>query len=179
MELGTLERLRSDPEEFSVHLREAKSLAEQTLRAIRDLAVGLRPSVLDLGLVPALQWQARHFSKQSGIRVLLETSGRLDNIPEEHRTCLYRLVQESLTNCMRHSAAKSVNIDLQETEGVLELQVKDDGVGFDPARARHGLGLLGIQERVRELGGQLSIDSAPGRGASLRVKLPLPRTVAA
>jgi signal transduction histidine kinase len=179
MELGTLERLRSDPEEFSVHLREAKSLAEQTLRAIRDLAVGLRPSVLDLGLVPALQWQARHFSKQSGIRVLLETSGRLDNIPEEHRTCLYRLVQESLTNCMRHSAAKSVNIDLQETERVLELQVKDDGVGFDPARARHGLGLLGIQERVRELGGQLSIDSAPGRGASLRVKLPLPRTVAA
>ena len=65
MELGTLERLRAEPEEFSAHLREAKALAEQTLRAIRDLAVGLRPSVLDLGLVPALQWQVRHFSKQS------------------------------------------------------------------------------------------------------------------
>ena len=99
--------------------------------------------------------------------MLLETSGRLDNVPEEHRTCLYRLVQESLTDCIRRSAAKSVNIDLQETEGMLELPVKDDGVGFDPARARHGLGLLGIPERVRDSeGGWSRFRSRPRSFAS-------------
>ncbi|MBC7926800.1 MAG: sensor histidine kinase [Bryobacteraceae bacterium] len=170
IELGALERLRTS-ETFDQHLNETKSLAEQTLRAVRNLAVGLRPSVLDLGLAPALQSQARDFSRRSGVRAHFSVEGDVENVPDEYRTCIYRLVQESLTNCMRHASAQSVDIRLRERGGVLNLEIRDDGQGFDLAAERNGTGLLGMQERVRELGGRLEIVTQAGQGTALRVTL--------
>ncbi len=171
MELGTLEQLREDQRQFHDHLSEAKSIAEQSLRTVRDLAVGLRPSVLDLGLVPALQWQARHFSKHSGIPVTVNAEGSFQNLTESQRICVYRIVQETLTNCAKHANATRAEVSLREKEQTLEVTIRDDGRGFDLKLARHGgLGLIGIEERVRELGGSLEIQSEPGRGAVLAVR---------
>jgi signal transduction histidine kinase len=176
MQLGSLDRVREDVGHFQDHVAEAKSLAEQALRAIRDLAVGLRPSVLDLGLVPALQWQARHFSKHSGIPVRVEVEGEAQDVPEEHRTCVYRIVQETLTNCAKHANAQRAEVWVRVSDHVLVVQVTDDGSGFDAAAARGGgLGLIGVEERVRELGGTLRIESESGNGSALLVQLPIPR----
>ncbi len=174
MELASLEQLREDPPQFTHHLTEAKSIAEQSLRSVRDLAVGLRPSVLDLGLLPALQWQARHFSKRSGIPVSVQADGEFQTLSEEHKMCVYRIVQETLTNCARHASAKKAVVHLKATASQLEVSVNDDGRGFDTRAPRHGgLGLIGIEERVRELGGELQITSEPGKGSHLTVRFPL------
>jgi len=174
IELGSLERLREDPAQFSDHCTEAKGIAEQALRAVRDLAVGLRPSVLDLGLLPALQWQARHFAKRSGIPVTVHAEGAFDSLTDGHKTCVYRIVQETLTNCARHAQARKADVALKETNGSLEVTIRDDGRGFDASSARHGgLGLIGIEERVRELGGHVRIDSEPGKGSTLKVSFSL------
>ena len=178
IELGSLELLRDKPAQFSDHLNEAKSIAEQSLRAVRDLAVGLRPSVLDLGLLPALQWQSRHFSKRSGIPVTVNAEGEFDNLSEGYKTCVYRIVQETLTNCARHASARKADVTLRKTAEALAVRIHDDGCGFDPKSARRGgLGLIGIEERVRELGGDLHIDSGPGQGCTLTVRFTLPRAV--
>ncbi len=165
MDLGTLQ---------GEQLPEAKELAERALRTVRNIAVGLRPSVLDLGLAPALQSQAREISRRFPVKVTVHTSGDLEHIPDEHRTCMYRVVQESLTNAVRHARAKNVSVDLNEQQRVLELEVRDDGVGFTPEARTSGTGLIGMQERVRELGGTLRIDSEPGRGTAVRARLALP-----
>jgi signal transduction histidine kinase len=175
MELGSLERLREQPEQFHEHLAESKTIAEQSLRAIRDLAVGLRPSVLDLGLLPALQWHTRHYSRQSGVRVNLRTEGEFDALPETHCMCIYRVVQESLTNAARHASPSAIEVAVVSSANGITATVQDDGKGFVPARARKmGLGLVGMQERVRDLGGSLQIESDIGTGTKLAVHLPLP-----
>ncbi len=102
VELGNLEALRNgaSDRQFLEHMEDAKTLAEQTLRAVRDLAMGLRPSMLDdLGLGPALQWQAREFSRRTGTLVQVSLDGLPESLPDGYRTCLYRVVQEALTNC--------------------------------------------------------------------------------
>lgn len=172
MELGALDRFRKDEAQFRTHHGEAKELAERTMRMVRDLAVGLRPSLLDdLGLGPALQAQVRDFNRRWGGQATLEMVGATGDLNEEQRTCLYRLVQEGLTNCARHARAKVVRIGLvAEGDGIV-LTVVDDGVGFDATR-RRGFGLIGMEERVRELGGRLVVESAPGEGTVLRAELP-------
>ena len=177
MELASLTRLRAGSAAlFEARLDETKALAEQTMRTVRDIAVGLRPSSLDdLGLAPALEWQAREFSRRSGTPVRVETQGEADNLPERHRTCIYRIVQEALTNCAKHSQASNVRIRLHARDRTLALTVEDDGVGFETAGpVRRGLGLIGIEERVRELGGTVSIHSGPGEVMRLNASLPLP-----
>ncbi len=166
MELGNLERARSAPaSEVDPHLEQAKKLAESTLRTTRDIAMGLRPAMLDvLGLGPALEWQAREFSRRYNTPIQLEVDGDLKHLPDQHRTYLYRIVQEGLTNCARHAQAKNIRVKLQETGGQVAVAIEDDGVGFQREDGvAYGLGLLGITERVRELCGQVTIDSAPGQ----------------
>lgn len=175
MDLGTLERLRTgDLEGFRQSVTELKALAEQSLRVIRDIAAGLRPSVLDdLGLVPALQQQAREFGKRSGMRVSVSADGDFEHLSDRRRTYIFRIVQEALTNCAKHSGAHHVAIGLRSDERQTELTITDDGVGFDATKAGHaGLGLIGIEERVRELGGSVIIDSVKGRGTTIRVGIP-------
>jgi signal transduction histidine kinase len=175
IELGNLGSLRASPEQFQAHLDEAKQLNATTLNSIRDLAMGLRPSMLDdIGLGPALQWQAREFSRRGGIPVTVQLDGDLEHIPETHRTCVYRVVQEALTNCAKHARAKSVRISLYGREDSVSATVQDDGVGFVPGTGRpEGLGLLGIQERVKELNGEVTVVSYPQRGTILKAEIPI------
>ncbi len=174
MELGSLGRLRFTQDgEFAERLEEVKLLAEQSLRSIRDIAAGLRPTMLDdLGLQPALQRQARQFSRHTGIPVVTEVRGEIANLQERHKVYIYRIVQESLTNCARHSGAKRINIVLEGNPDGVNLLVEDDGVGFDRTRQRSGIGLIGIEERVRELRGSLEVESRPGEGTRIRVHIP-------
>jgi signal transduction histidine kinase len=158
--------------------QEIKTQVEGSISVVRNMALLLRPSMLDdLGLVPALQWQAREVSKRSGVWVKVEAEQVSEELPEDHKTCVYRIVQEALHNCVQHSGARNVKIAVRQEPGQLRLSVEDDGKGFD-ARQERGMGLLGIQERVSYLGGNLDVTSTPGRGTVLRVALPLAQPVA-
>jgi signal transduction histidine kinase len=172
MTFSNIEAARAD---VSHHIEDGKALTERTVTAVRDLAMGLRPSILDdLGLAPALEWQAREFTKRSGIAVELRHDGFLDDLPETHRTCLYRVIQEALTNCARHSGAKGARISLHGARERISLTVEDDGRGFQRDQLKRlGLGLLGMEERVMDLDGQISILSGEGKGTLIKVELPL------
>lgn len=171
---------RGKPADEGHHLETAKGLVENSVRVIRNMALLLRPSMLDdLGLIPALKWQAREMSKRTPIDVAVMTeldSGELDSadLPDEYRTCIYRVVQEALHNCARHSHAESVHILLKQHAAALKLTIEDDGQGFDANHVK-GLGLLGIQERVTRLGGTSRVRSAPGTGTTIVVELPFSR----
>jgi signal transduction histidine kinase len=178
MELGNMERLRAaSGADLGPHLDQAKKLAETTLKTTRDIAMGLRPAMLDLlGLGPALEWQAREFSRRYNTPIQLEVDGDLKDLSDRHRTYLYRIVQEGLTNCARHAQAKNIRVRLEDANGQVALTVEDDGVGFDAHKGVvYGLGLLGLTERVRELAGNIAIESQPGKGTKLAVVLPVSR----
>ena len=178
MELRSLQDLRTSPgDQFSAHLEGAKRLTEQSLRALRDMAMGLRPSMLDdLGLGSAVQWQARQFSKAAGIPVNVQIDGRVSGLPEPHRTCIYRVIQEALTNCARHANAKQIDIAIAVDAAGISASIRDDGIGFDRASVRgRGLGLVGMQERVMELGGELTISSQKDGDRSFPREFRLPR----
>ncbi|MEJ5367419.1 MAG: ATP-binding protein [Bryobacteraceae bacterium] len=175
MEIANLGRLgEKDPQLFRDHLQQAKELAEATMKTVRDLAMGLRPSMLDdLGLGPAIEWIAREFSRVSGIPVDVSVEGSLGRLTDAQKTSLFRVVQESLTNVARHARAKHVSVRLTESANSLALVVSDDGKGIEPGKRRRGLGLLGMEERIRELGGTFLLSSAPGAGTTVRVEIPL------
>ncbi len=181
MELGNLEALIASPDKLRARLDDARRLNAETIRGVRDLAKGLRPAMLDeLGLGPALQWQGRDFSRRSGVPVTVQLDGDLGGLPESHRTCIYRIVQEALTNCARHARARSIRISLYGRQDWVQLSIQDDGVGFDPLRAStKGLGLIGIQERARELQGKVTVISQPQKGTILEVEVPVPSGVPA
>jgi signal transduction histidine kinase len=154
------------------HVETVKSLVEDSVGVVRNMALLLRPSMLDdLGLVPALRWQAREVSKQTPMEVSVAAELASDDLPEEYKTCIYRVVQEALHNCSRHARATKVRIRVQQEPSRLSLSIQDDGQGFD-ARQTKGLGLLGIEERVARLGGKCEIHSAPGSGTIVAVELP-------
>jgi signal transduction histidine kinase len=175
MELGTLERLRKIGDgQFDSSLVEIKGLAEQSLRIIRDIAAGLRPSMLDdLGLGPALQKQVREFSKRTNTPASVEIEGDFGGLGDRQCIYIYRIVQEALTNCAKHAHARQIAFQMAGNHEGIDLKIVDDGVGFDPQRTAHsGLGLIGIEERVRELGGQIAIQSSPERGTIIHVNIP-------
>ena len=173
VELANLTQLiRADNAPAAAKIGAIKHEVEESIRVVRNMALLLRPSMLDdLGLVPALEWQAREVSKRSGIRVKVDAAGVPEELPEEHKTCIYRIVQEALHNCVQHAAARNVKVTVEQQPPGLRLAIEDDGKGF--AQRQRGMGLLGIQERVTHLGGTFAVDSAPGRGTALRVTLPL------
>jgi signal transduction histidine kinase len=154
-------------------LEKIKTQVENTVNVIRNMSLLLRPSMLDdLGLVAALEWQAREVTKRTGMFVDLAEENVSDSLPEEHRTCVYRVVQEALNNCSKHAHARRVQILVLQQPDRLILNIHDDGRGFDAIRVR-GLGLLGMSERVAHLNGTLKIESEEGRGTALRIELPL------
>lgn len=174
MELRNLSaglKVRSEDQSLS-HVETIKGLVENTVRVVRNMALLLRPSMLDdLGLIPALKWQARESAKRTSMDVTVATELDSDNLPDEYKTCIYRVVQEALHNCARHSHATTVRIRVEQRSDRLMLIIQDDGQGFD-VRHMKGLGLLGVQERVARLGGKCSIHSKPGHGTILTVELP-------
>jgi signal transduction histidine kinase len=180
MELGRIDRIGAAKEpRVATAVVECRLLVDEMVRLVRDLALGLRPSMLDdMGLQPALEWQARDFSRRYGVTVDLAVNGELDSLSDQQRTCVYRVVQEALTNCVRHARASHVGIEVQTIDSSLGLRVTDNGVGVDPDARRGGFGLRGIEERARELGGTVTMRSAAGQGSTLIVVLPLETTEA-
>lgn len=155
-------------------LQDLRRLAERTVAVVRNLSLLLRPSMLDdLGLVPALQWQARETSRRANISVDVSADLPSDHqLSEESKTCVYRIVQETLTNITRHSRATRASIKLSaQPEGTLQLSIEDNGRGFVPGRDK-GLGILGMEERIRHLNGTLTIRSDVGEGTTVQVQLP-------
>ena len=176
MDVERLSAILSKDGEYRQALENIKTLAENSVTEVRNMSLLLRPSMLDdLGLVAALEWQAREVSKRTGMLVGLVEENVSDSLPEEHKTCVYRIVQEALNNCSKHAYAKHVQVTIRQKPGRLSLTIQDDGKGFDPVRAR-GLGLVGMTERVSQLNGILKVDSVAGRGTSLCVDLPLVST---
>jgi signal transduction histidine kinase len=178
MELGKAERVRSAADGlFAACITECKRLTDNMVRTVRSLSMGLRPAMLDdLGLGPALDWHARDFLRRYNVPVNLTLEGDLDSLPEPHRTCVYRVVQEALTNCARHAKAGRIDVAVEGGADRLRLEIRDDGVGIKGSAARReGTGLVGIEERVREIGGRASVFSPPGGGTTLRVEVPLPK----
>jgi signal transduction histidine kinase len=170
--LSTLIRAR-DLDPVAAKAGEIKKLVESSIGVVRNMALLLRPAMLDdLGLVPALEWQAREVSKRSGVWVQVDAEGVSENLPEEHKTSVYRIVQEALHNAIQHAEAHRIVVTVKQEARRLHVTIEDDGKGFSPARAK-GMGLLGIEERVSHLGGTFTVESQPGGGATLRVTLPL------
>jgi signal transduction histidine kinase len=174
MDVENLTEMSPEENVFRQGLQRIKTLAENCVNEVRNMALLLRPSMLDdLGLVAALEWQAREVSKRTGMLVDTVEENVSDDLPEDHKTCVYRIVQEALNNCSKHAYAKHVRVAVCQEPNHLRVSIEDDGKGFDPNRAR-GLGLVGMSERVSQLGGVLKVDSDPARGTRLRVDLPLP-----
>ena len=163
--------IRSD-QQSAGHVETVRTLVENSVRVVRNMALLLRPSMLDdLGLVPALRWQAREVSKRTSMEVSVAAELASDDLPDEFKTCIYRVVQEALHNCSGHAHATRVQIRVQQQPTRLALSIQDDGQGFD-VRQTKGLGLLGIEERVARLGGKCEIHSEPGSGTILAIELP-------
>lgn len=159
--------------ELQRHLDSIKRLAESSVTVIRNMTLLLRPSMLDdFGLVPALRWQAREISKRTGLRIHVDADEAADDLPDEHKTCIYRVVQETLNNCARHAQARTVEIAVRREPDRILLTVQDDGNGFDPRHVR-GLGLLGMEERVAHLDGIFEVRSEPGHGTLIQIELPV------
>jgi len=168
----TAEAAVQNDEQSRDHVETVKNLVENSVRVVRNMALLLRPSMLDdLGLVPALQWQAREVSKRTSMDVSVATELASENLSDEYKTCIYRVVQEALHNCSRHARATKVRIRVQQESNQLSLSIQDDGQGFDVGQTK-GLGLLGIEERVAMLGGKCKIHSAPGSGTIVAIELP-------
>jgi signal transduction histidine kinase len=158
-----------------VAVDELRELVVSTLQDVRRLAVQLRPKALDdFGLVPALERLAQTFSESSGIRVQLEARVGDERMPPEVETTVYRIVQEALTNVVKHAEASEVSILLVRRDATLAAVVEDNGGGFDPEAVRSdSLGVEGMRERVALHDGRLTVESAPGSGTTLRVEVPL------
>jgi signal transduction histidine kinase len=171
--LKSVEEAKS-PEALEEAARNLRALVVATLQDVRRLAVELRPKALDdFGLVPALERLVQTFSEGTGIEVQLEARLGAERLPGEIETTLYRLIQEALTNVVKHAHATTVSILLVRRGGKVTGIVEDDGRGFDPAEARaDGLGLVGMRERAGLVGGRLTIEAAAGAGTTIAVEVP-------
>jgi PAS domain S-box-containing protein len=174
--------------DLAPRLEQSLGVIEAALLRVRALALDLRPSVLDdLGLVAALQWYLDQQAHLAGLAAEVITTTAVDRLPTEIETVCFRVVQEALSNVVRHAQARSFRVTVDQHDTTVGLVIDDDGVGFDAgtalARAAQGQsgGLLGMQERVMLCGGRLTIESAAQRGTTIRARIPLPleRRVAA
>lgn len=170
-----LEALAHDaPPELAGDVVELKRLASQAMDELLTLARQLRPAALDdHGLVPAIESQLRVFTERTGIAARLSTEGNPGRLDEDQQTALYRVTQEALVNAGRHGAASRVQVELSTLDRGTELRVRDDGGGFEPRALSHaGLGLEGMAERARLVGGELDVRSSPGAGTEITMRLP-------
>ncbi len=173
LDLAWLGRHVPQPE-AQAHVRAALEMAEHALLASQRLMRNLRPAVLDQGLEPALQWLVRTFAERTGLALRLEGGLRFPVEPQLAMV-VYRTAQEALTNVLKHAQARSVRLELSDLEGVLTLEVSDDGRGASAADLAklQSFGLLGLRERAQGAGGWLDVATAPGQGMTLILSLPL------
>ncbi|HYQ52180.1 MAG TPA: transporter substrate-binding domain-containing protein [Pseudomonas sp.] len=155
-------------------LASMKRLIAQLFQLVRDVATALRPPILDVGIASAVEWQARRFEARTQIPCLVLVPDNLPALSDAKATGLFRILQEALTNVMRHAQAHSVEIELVREGEKLRMTVSDDGSGFCLDRARPtSFGLVGVRERVLMLGGSMALHSEPGEGTSLSVTIAL------
>ncbi len=162
--------------ELKLQIEDARRLIAQTLDNVHNLALELRPSVLDdLGLEAALQRYVQDSRRRYSLEIDLIAIGLEDRLPAPVETALYRIVQEGLTNVARHAQAHTASVLLERRNGRIRLIIEDDGKGFDPLQAASGgrLGLYGMRERAELLNGTVTIESVPGQGTSLFVEVPV------
>jgi two-component system sensor histidine kinase UhpB len=159
---------------------ELKRLVNQAMDELLNLARQLRPTALDdHGLMPAVETQLKRFSARTGVEVSLSTDGDPSTLPDDVQTAVYRILQEALANVGRHAGATAVAVELEAADDCLELRIRDDGAGFDPASLSRrngdssgaGLGLNGMVERARLAGGELDLRSAPGGGTTVTLRI--------
>jgi signal transduction histidine kinase len=149
-----------------------KKLIAQLFQLVRDVATALRPPILDAGIASAIEWQARRFEARTQIACLVQVPEQVPKLSDGKAIGLFRILQEALTNVMRHAQAHTVEITLSLDEFSLAMSISDDGIGFIPALPSGSFGLVGMRERVLMLGGSLQLVSAPGEGTSLTVRVP-------
>lgn len=157
-----------------MRLDEMRLLIEDMFKSVRSISSNLRPSTLDLGLVPAIEWLAGDFEKRWKIDCALDIDPREIQASDTYATTVFRLVQESLTNVARHAHATGVSISLQQSQDRIHLEIHDNGCGFDYGKEKtSGFGMVGMRERVLELGGVLAVLSAPDQGTHISIDLPM------
>lgn len=158
-------------------LADATALIDDTMASLREISSELRPPILDYaGLLPAIESAADRFARRTGIKTTIDASRFAERSTREHETALFRIFNEALANCAKHAAAKAMHVVLANDGPQTVLTVSDDGVGFDVDRQAqlsqpHGLGLLIMKERAEFAGGKFRIDSAPGRGTRIEVRI--------
>jgi len=159
----------------------ARKLAEEAVRTVNDISLLLRPPLLDdLGLEPAVEWLTDQFTRRTGINCRFQSLHLQENLQDDLKTCVFRVIQEALNNCEKHASPTKIEILVEQKEQMLCIQIEDDGAGFSlndkNTPARHaGLGILGMRERAVLLGGTMLIRSAPGNGTKLTFNLPVAR----
>lgn len=178
MNLQTMER-QAPLEGLAPTLAETKVIIDKMMQRVRDLSLDLRPSLLDdVGLVAAVRWYVERQVGRAGLAVELVADESLSKLPPDVTTACFRVIQEAVTNVLRHAKATRLGITVQERAGEVHLSVQDNGIGFKVAQALeraamgNSLGLIGMQERVSFIGGELSIDSAPGGGTTIIARMP-------
>jgi len=174
VELGNVEAMLPEQSpELRERMFKARRLAELSVAKVRNMALLLRPSMLDdLGLAAALRWRARETSRTTGVKVEVATDGIADDLPNEHSTSIYRVVEEAINNSIRHAHPNNVRVTVRQEPTEIRVTIADDGAGFDP-RQEKGMGLLGMEERIQGLGGILRVDSELGKGTAISILLPL------
>jgi signal transduction histidine kinase len=173
MDVGRLSHQLGGDAKGQEMVQRIKTVAERTVQTVRNMALLLRPSMLDdLGLVSAVEWYARELSRRGEVEVDVKAENVSENLPDSLMVCIYRVVQEAVNNAQRHAHARNVTVELRQAPAAIQVQVKDDGIGFDAKRTR-GMGLLGMEERVKRLGGTIAIESGAGAGTTIRAELPL------
>ncbi len=184
LDLGLIDRSLPAQSPLHAHVREAREQIATTLQNVRNLSQLLRPAVLDdLGLVPAMQSYIATFGERTGIAVALAAPPPEVRLPRPLELALYRVMQEALTNVVRHAAAQRVRVELALNGTAVRLEITDDGCGFDAEEflrnppAGHGMGVLGMRERVATYGGQINIESHPGMGTALKLAVPLTQPI--
>lgn len=160
--------------ELEASTRNLVGLVDSTIKVVRDVVAALRPAVLDLGIVSALEWLADEFVEHTALACRLRVDEASVALDEQRATDLFRIVQESLTNIRRHARARQVEISLTRQGAHYLLEVRDDGLGFDPAKRKlKSFGLVCMRERALKLGGELDLVSTPGRGSRIRLRFPI------
>lgn len=160
------------PPELEPELAETRTLANQAMRELLSLARQLRPTALDdLGLAAAIAGQVEQLER-SGLAAELATEGDFSDLDDDVQLVVYRVAQESLTNAARHSEAQRIAVTLRRSENAVELEVADDGRGFAFEQSERGLGIGGMRERALLIGAELTIESRPGHGTTVRLSVP-------
>jgi signal transduction histidine kinase len=177
MELRSIEKLVGrEPEQVRERISETMGLVDETVKTVRRIAADLRPGILDdFGLSAAIEWQLQQFKERTGIATSIDVDVDESRLSKDMATAGFRILQEALTNVARHSEATQVRVDLRTSAEMFTLQVRDNGKGLQPDPNRRSLGLLGMRERARQLGGSVTVEADHGGGVSVLLKAPLNR----